>query len=99
MLSLAYRLPLCYPDWSLGSLAYFKRIKGGVFYDYATNNISSTSSANTNVYRSTGLELRSDMQILRFIAPFDLGVRTIYTPDLSSHFIFQFLFAINIRDI
>ncbi len=99
MLSFAYRLPLFYPDWSLGSIAYFKRLKGGVFYDYATNNLSSASSTNVHLYRSAGVELRSDMQILRFVAPFDLGVRAIYSPDLSSKYLLQFLFAINIRDI
>ena len=34
-LSVDYVLPLAYPDFNLASLLYLKRIRGGLFYDYA----------------------------------------------------------------
>ena len=30
-----YALPLFYPDWNIGPLAYFKRVKMSAFLDYA----------------------------------------------------------------
>ncbi|MFT5750274.1 MAG: hypothetical protein ACI93S_001552, partial [Ancylomarina sp.] len=34
MLSFDYRMPLAYPDWNMGGLAYIKRIKMGAFIDH-----------------------------------------------------------------
>lgn len=73
-LLLDYRLPLFYPDWELGSLAYIKRLKGGIFADF--ENINKTRRFSP---RSYGLELRADMNLLRFMLPnFDLGGKLIF---------------------
>nr|MBC8146568.1 hypothetical protein [Bacteroidota bacterium] len=71
-----YKFPFLYPDWSLSSLVYLKRLKANIFYDYAEGSLEEVNK----IYRSTGFELTGDMHLLRFIAPIELGVRGIYLP-------------------
>jgi hypothetical protein len=79
-LLLDYRLPLFYPDWELGPLAYIKRFKAGFFADF--ENIDSGRRSFTP--RSYGAELRADMNLLRFPLPnFDLGGRIIFLNEKS----------------
>lgn len=87
-----YVLPLCYPDLSIGSLAYIKRLKLDLFYDYARGE----GSGKPHTYNTFGLEFTADMHILRFIAPFDLGTRIIYNPDQMRTDI-ELLFSIDFR--
>ncbi|MBL7969180.1 MAG: hypothetical protein JNK09_19415 [Prolixibacteraceae bacterium] len=83
-----YKFPLLYPDVSLGKLAYIKRIKTSIFYDYAWLSIPITDK-NGTIYpndhelelRSMGVELTSDLHLLRFFAPLEIGFRTVYRPD------------------
>ena len=88
--SINYKLPLFYPDLSLGSLVYFKRFKINLFYDWAQG----WTGKQVNMYRSTGAELTSDLHLLRFIYPFELGVRAEYFPSNTS-WGWEFLYAIN----
>ncbi len=83
-----YRLPLIYPDFNIGKLAYIKRIKATVFYDYAwlsipirDKNGNLHPNSITGTMKSYGIELNSDLHILRFFAPVELGIRTVYRPD------------------
>lgn len=97
-LSADYRIPLAYPDFSLGKLVYLKRIKSSLFYDYAR--LSATVNQHNLIsyipvkMKSLGLELTSDLHILRFFAPIEMGVRSIYLPD-SSRFRFELLFSVD----
>jgi len=86
-----YKLPIFYPDFSLTSLAYLKRFKANLFYDYAWGNHRG-SFAN---YQSAGMELFMDMHVLRFLAPIELGYRLIYLPE-KNDFKSEFLFSINV---
>ena len=77
-----YHVPLLYPDLSIWGLAYIKRLKMKMFYDFANyssttvqNNISTTYSGRL---RSTGVELKADMHFIHFIAPMEIGFRTSY---------------------
>ncbi len=88
--SLNYGLPLCYPDLRIGSLFYFQRFRANLFYDYA---IGKTNSVTTQ-YHSTGVELTTDMNIVRFIFPLSPGVRASYIPSLNKT-VFEFLISIN----
>ena len=72
-----YKFPLFCPDWSIGSLMYIKRLKLNLFFDYAYG----YNPGVLNVYKSTGAELTADLHFLRFVYPFELGVRTYYLPD------------------
>jgi Tol biopolymer transport system component len=89
--SLNYKLPLFYPDLSLGSLVYFKRFKLNLFFDWAQG----WTGKQVNIYQSTGAELTSDLHLLRFLYPFELGVRAVYFPADSS-WGWELLYAINI---
>ncbi|MBE9492571.1 MAG: hypothetical protein IMY70_06780 [Bacteroidetes bacterium] len=84
-----YKMPILYPDFSLGPFVYLKRIKISLFYDYAIGD----TDHHITYYKSTGMELSGDMHIIRFIAPFDIGLRVIYLPD-QQKFEYQFLFAV-----
>jgi hypothetical protein len=89
--ALNYKLPLFYPDLSLGSLVYFKRFKLNLFFDWAQG----WTGKQVNIYQSTGAELTTDLHLLRFLYPFDLGVRAVFFPEDSS-WGWQFLYAINL---
>ncbi|HAH22740.1 MAG TPA: hypothetical protein DCL77_03070 [Prolixibacteraceae bacterium] len=89
-----YMTPLSYPDLSLGKLVYFKRIKSSLFYDYAFLSVPIVDKNHVivpNQYQMTmnslGLELTSDLHVLRFFAPVEMGFRTIYRPEFQD---FQF---------
>ena len=96
-----YRIPIAYPDLSLGKLIYLKRLKSSLFYDYAwlsipvlDNNGKIIQNHHHLTLNSLGLELISDMHVLRFFAPIVFGVRSIYLPD-SSNLRFDFLLSID----
>jgi hypothetical protein len=84
-----YALPIAYPDWSIGPVLYMKRIRAGLFYDYAIG----LNPKGKNYYQSTGIDLITEVHILRFVAPIELGLRSIYLPDENA-FTFGFLFGI-----
>jgi len=103
MYSLAadYKFPVFYPDFSIGKLAYIKRVKSSFFYDYAWLSMP-TQDKNGKIYpnslemkmKSFGLELTSDLHVLRFFAPIEIGFRSVYRPDYQD-FQFNLLFSIN----
>ena len=100
-LSADYKFPISYPDFSIGKLAYIKRIKSSLFYDYAWLSMP-TRDDKGNIYpnsletemKSVGLELTSDLHILRFFAPIEIGFRSVYLPDYQD-FQFNLLFSID----
>ncbi|MBL7138784.1 MAG: PD40 domain-containing protein [Bacteroidales bacterium] len=79
-LSLNYKFPFLRLDASLGSILYIKRFKLNLFYDWAHG-----WEPNEDIFsESTGFELTSELHILRFVAPFELGVQGIYLPEEGS---------------
>jgi hypothetical protein len=76
-LSVDYVLPLAYPDFNVSSLLYLKRIRTGVFYDYASGPGSSFykntidglvllyNQNDKKSFQSYGFELMADFHILR----------------------------------
>ena len=83
-----YALPLLYPDLTVSSLLYMKRIRALLFYDFGkTYNVN-------QILRSYGIELLSDVHILRFIAPIELGTRIIYNQN-KAKFTLEPLFSVN----
>ena len=76
-LSVDYVLPLAYPDFNLASLLYLKRIRGGLFYDYAAGpgNAMYQPSANGLVplynsaiqraLKSFGIQMLADFHLFR----------------------------------
>ncbi|MNN08372.1 hypothetical protein D3C81_1212250 [compost metagenome] len=72
-----YRFPIAYPDFSIGSLTYIKRIKGGVFADY--QNIHKHKEA---APKSFGGYLSFDFNAFRYPLPdFEFVVKGTYIND------------------
>ena len=96
-----YKFPLFYPDFSFGKLAYFKRLKSSLFYDYAWIS-APVRDDDGKIYpnhsqlqmQSFGIEITSDLHVLRFFAPLELGFRSAYLPEFQD-FRFDLLFSIN----
>jgi hypothetical protein len=56
-----YHLPLAYPDFGLGNIVYFQRVRANVFYDYTIGKVAYSNGARLNTaFRSTGAELFFD---------------------------------------
>ena len=89
--ALNYKFPFAYPDFALGPLVYFKRFKANLFFDGG----KATGHGINQQLQSTGVELTSDMHILRFVFPVDLGVRAGYRP-LEKQYFADFLFSVNL---
>ena len=53
-----YHFPIAYPDWGLGSIVYFLRIRGNAFYDYSS--LKSLRYQTTYHLRSAGGEIYFD---------------------------------------
>ncbi|MGE4585714.1 MAG: hypothetical protein AB7D05_00045 [Mangrovibacterium sp.] len=81
-----YLFPLCYPDLSLGSLFFLKRLRVALFYDYARVKSALYDEEGvcignmTSRLNSLGAELRADGHLLRLVAPVSAGLRGIYRP-------------------
>lgn len=73
-LLLNYRFPFLYPDLEIGALAYIRNLRATLFNHY--ENIGHE----TNVLqpKTFGLELRSDMNLLRYQPVADVGIRFIF---------------------
>jgi len=74
-----YSLPLWYPDVGVGSLAFVKRVKANLFYDFGRQQLKTPFTANRNV-RSMGVELGFDMRLIRLL-DVDFGLRYSYLLD------------------
>ena len=100
-LSVDYKFPFCYPDFSIGKLAYIKRLKSSVFFDYSWLSVP-VIDKNGTIFpndhemelKSFGLELTSDLHLLRFFAPFELGFRSVYRPEFED-FAFDLLISVD----
>ena len=87
-MSFDYVLPIAYPDFNLSSFFYLKRIRTGLFYDYAVGNDNTyflhdgrgQRPVQTNRFRenfeSYGFELLADFHILRIPYMISGGVQT-----------------------
>jgi hypothetical protein len=89
-LSLNYKLPVWYPDFSLGSVIYLKRIQINLYYDWANGK----NPDYINEYQTIGAELTADFHLLRFTAPFNMGVRSLYYPATGGWGL-EFLYSIS----
>ncbi len=70
-MSINYTFPLWYPDIAIGPLVNFQRVRANLFLDYA---FGKTNAISRN-YTSLGGELKVDLNIMRFLPQFNVGVR------------------------
>jgi hypothetical protein len=90
---LNYRFPIAFPDAEIGSLAYIRNIRGGIFSHY--ENIG--HETNLTQPKTFGFELRSSLNLLRYEPVVDLGARVIfvnktYNQNPILEFIFNYSF-------
>jgi hypothetical protein len=85
-----YKFPVAYPDFSVWSLVYLKRIKANVFYDFAFG----MHYGDRNHWQSAGVELFADVHLLRLPAPVELGYRLVWRPEVSD-WQNEFLFSVS----
>jgi len=85
-----YKFPFLRLDASLGSVLYIKRFKLNLFYDWSHG----WEPLEDTFLKSTGFELTSEMHILRFVAPFELGVQGAYLPDEGT-WVWRFLWGVS----
>lgn len=87
----SYLFPLCFPDWHISSLAYFKSLYACLFYDYGfCKNLTGTQHCS-----SYGIELTTDSHFLRLTYPIHMGIRTGYQTQSKKPFA-EFLFSIGL---
>lgn len=68
-----YTLPLWYPDVAVGPLLNIQRLRATAFFDYGFG--ESPLVGTSQQYISTGVEAKLDINIMRFLPQFDIGVR------------------------
>ncbi|OPZ96945.1 MAG: hypothetical protein BWY70_01620 [Bacteroidetes bacterium ADurb.Bin408] len=90
--SFNYALPLLYPDISLGPLMYIKRLRSELFFDYAI------LTDKKNYLRSYGMDVTTDLHLFRFIAPIELGLRSVYRQN-DRKWLFEPLFAVGFDNL
>ncbi|MCB8999983.1 MAG: hypothetical protein H6540_07970 [Bacteroidales bacterium] len=100
-ISADYVLPVVYPDLTLGSIIYLKRIRADLFIDYmkgVEKYVLSGSEVVTTPPEypvSQGVEVMADYHIFRFIFEFSTGFRFVNMPHIDTYGV-QLLFSVNI---
>jgi hypothetical protein len=107
LISVDYVLPLAYPDFNVSSLLYLKRIRTGLFYDYASGPGNSFyqitangldplyNNTNKESFKSFGFELMADFHIFRIPYMISGGVQTAWK-NLRESPSFELLFNIDL---
>jgi len=72
-----YTFPIWYPDFNIGAVLYFKRLRANIFADYANLSFGNTQAN----YLSSGLELYLQMHVFRLSVPIEIGGRVSYLQD------------------
>jgi hypothetical protein len=82
-------MPVAYPDFSfLNGALYFQRIKLDLFSEWATGKSVYNDLVDGHIrhYTNLGIELTSDVNFMRFLIPFEAGIRSSYlVQDRSVH--------------
>jgi hypothetical protein len=94
-MSANYTMPIWYPDIALGPVLNVKRVRANAFMDYAFANnperrVVRPDQTSTFTYLSTGVEVKFDINIFRFLPELDLGFRYSYGIQPSAS-VFEFL--------
>jgi hypothetical protein len=85
-----YKLPVCYPDFSVGSFIYMKSIKAALFFDSSLEN---KSIGGKDMF-SYGTEISSELHFLRFLFPFEIGARI--GQSSQKNFFAELIFDVNL---
>ena len=79
-LLLDYRLPICYPDFSIGQLAYIKRIHGLISADYLNIHHAEITP------KASSIGINFDFNIFKYNLPnFTFGIKGTYLNDTKAN--------------
>ena len=78
-----YAFSIFCPDVSIGNLAYIKRFRSNLFYDFAANQKYKDQQRWDN-YNSVGADILADCNLLRLNFPVSVGLRFIQPIDYGS---------------
>lgn len=70
-----YTLPVWYPDVAIGPFLNFQRLRANLFYDYGFGQGPSFFYQTSREFESVGIEAKLDLNVMRFLPQFDIGVR------------------------
>jgi len=88
-LLLNYRFPFLFPDLEIGPFAYVRNVRASFFSHYENIGLET----NLSQPKTYGLELRSDMNLLRYQPVADVGARLIFVNKIyNQNPIFELLF-------
>ncbi len=89
-MSINYTLPLWYPDLNIGPLVNFQRVRANAFFDYGHGASKINKRDYGESYLSTGIEIKTDINIVRLLPQLEIGFRYSYglSPSASR---FEFL--------
>ncbi|MEO6313497.1 MAG: hypothetical protein ABIU63_03890 [Chitinophagaceae bacterium] len=99
--SVNYHLPLAYPDFGIGNIVYFQRVRANAFYDYTMGKVAYTNGFRINTkFRSVGAEIFFDTKWWNEL-PLNLGFRYshLLDPDLfgaTGATRFEFVLPVNL---
>ena len=77
--SIAYTLPLGYPDIRLGPVLYIPQIHGTLFADYGQ-----AQGYQWESFSSVGVDLNFEFNAFRLLPRFEMGLRYAYRIELGS---------------
>ncbi|WP_443939663.1 TolB family protein [Pedobacter sp. MW01-1-1] len=84
-----YRFPFAFPDWELGSIAYIRNFRGGLFCHYENIGINT----NFTEPKTYGFEVNSSLNLLRYLPVVDVGARVVFVNKIyNQNPIFEFSF-------
>ncbi|MEO5685467.1 MAG: hypothetical protein ABIQ88_22665 [Chitinophagaceae bacterium] len=75
-----YHLPLAYPDFGIGNIVYFQRVRANVFYDYTMGNVRYQNGYFDTKFRSAGAEIFFDTKWWNEL-PLNIGFRYSHLAD------------------
>jgi hypothetical protein len=73
-LGVNYQLPIAYPDWGVGNIIFFQRIRANAFFDYTDARARVNGVLTDIINRSTGTEIFFDTKVWNAL-PVSFGVR------------------------
>ncbi len=84
-MSLNYTLPLWYPDIAIGPLLNLQRLRANLFTDYGYGRSIFSGNLYSQAYTTVGGELKVDLNVMRFLPQFNVGIRYSYgiTPTVT----------------
>jgi hypothetical protein len=77
-MSANYTMPIWYVDAAMGPFVNIQRLKGNAFLDYGFGSSQFNNTVRNQTYMSVGGELKVDLNLLRYLPQFQLGVRYSY---------------------